>query len=111
MGPGAGKGTHHVLENVAQLIHTVRVVAPNLMHRFQKPLPFMTLLHGILLQSGREGGMDGFLRQPIEVLNDKVPDAIIEFLSVLTHYQLVSKSIALLERELVCVVVLNFTDV
>ena len=81
------------------------------MHRFQEPLPFLALLHRVLLQSGREGWKDSFLRQPIEVLDYKVPDAIVEHLAVLTHYQLVAKPVTFLKGELVCIVVLNFTDV
>ena len=81
------------------------------MHRLQEPLPFATLLHRVLFQSGREGRKDGFLRKAIEVLDDKIPDAIVEHLSVLAHYQLVAKPVTFFEGELVCIVVLNFTDV
>jgi hypothetical protein len=81
------------------------------MHCFQEPLPFLALLHRVLLQSGREGREDSFLRKPIEVLDDKVPDAIIEHLAVLTHYQLVAKPVTFLKGEFVCIVVLDFTDV
>lgn len=96
---------------MAQLIHTVRVVAPDFIHCFQKPLPFLALLHRVLLQSGRKGWEDGFLRKAIEVLDDKVPDAIVEHLAVLTHYQLVAKPVTFFEGKLVRIVVLNFTDV
>ena len=81
------------------------------MHCFQEPLPFLALLHRVLLQSGRESWKDGFLRKAIEILDDKVPDAIVEHLAVLTHYQLVAKPVTLFEGELVCIVMLYFTDV
>jgi hypothetical protein len=96
---------------VAQLIHTVRVVAPDFIHCFQEPLPFLALLHRVLLQSGREGWEDGFLRKAIKVLNDEVPHAVVEHLPVLTHYQLVAKPVTFFEGEPVCIVMLNFTDV
>jgi hypothetical protein len=64
-----------------------------------------------LLESGREGRKNNLLGKAIEVLHDKIADAIVEQLALLTHYQLVAKSIALFEGELVCVVMLNFTDV
>jgi hypothetical protein len=108
---GNDSEAHHILENVAQLLHAICMVTPNFMHRFQEPLSFLTLLHGVLLQSGREGREDGFLRKAIEVFDDKVPDAIVEHLAVFAHYQLVAKPITLFEGEFVCVVVLNFTDV
>jgi hypothetical protein len=81
------------------------------MHCFQEPLPFLALLHRVLLQSRREGREDGFLRKAIEVLDNKVPDAIVEHLAVLTHYQLVAKPVTFFEGKLVCIVMLNFTDV
>ena len=81
------------------------------MHCFQEPLPFATLLHRVLLQSGREGRKDGFLRKAIEVLDNKVPNTIVEHLAVLAHYQLVAKPVTFFEGELVCIVVLNFTDI
>jgi hypothetical protein len=81
------------------------------MHCFQKPLPFLALLHRVLLQSGREGREDGFLRKAIEVLDDEVPDAIVEHLAVLAHNQLVAKPVTFLEGELVCIVMLDFTNV
>ena len=56
------------------------------MHRFQEPLPLLTLLHGVLLQSGREGWEDGFFGKAIEILDDKVLDAIVEYRAVLAHY-------------------------
>ena len=71
----------------------------------------MALLHRILLQSGREGWENGFLRKAIEVLDDKVPDAIVEHLAVLTDYQLVAKPVTFFEGELVCIVVLDFSNV
>jgi len=96
---------------MTQLVHRIRVVTPNFMHRFQEPLPFVTLLHGVLLQSGREGREDSFLRKTIEVLDDKVLDAIIEHCTVLAHHQLVAKPVTFFEGELVRILVLNFTDI
>jgi hypothetical protein len=81
------------------------------MHCLQEPLPFVTLLHRVLLQTGWESREDGFLRKSIEILDDKVPDAIVEHLAVLTHYQLVAKPVTFFKGELVCVVVLNLTDI
>ena len=107
----SGSGTHHVLENVAQLIHTIRMVTPDFMHRLQEPLPFLALLHGVLFQSGRKGWEDCLLRKAIKVLDDEVPDAIVEHLAVLTHYQLVTKPVTFLEGKLVRIVMLDFTDV
>jgi len=103
--------THHILKNMTQLVHRIRVVTPNFMHRFQEPLPFVTLLHGVLLQSGREGREDSFLRKTIEILDDKVLDAIIEHCAVLAHYQLVAKPVTFFKRKLVSILVLNFTDI
>jgi len=71
----------------------------------------LALLHGVLFQSGREGWEDCLLRKAIEVLDDKVPDAIVEHLAVLAHYQLVAKPVTFLEGQLVRIVMLNFTDV
>ena len=87
------------------------MVTPDFMHRLQEPFTFLALLHGVLFQSGREGRENCLLRKAIEVLDDKVPDAIVEHLTVLTHYQLVAKPVTLFEGELVCIVMLNFTDV
>jgi hypothetical protein len=87
------------------------MVTPDFMHRLQEPLPFLALLHGVLFQSGREGWEDGLLRKAIKVFDDEVPDAIVEHLAVLTHYQLVAKPVTFFEGELVCIVMLNFTDV
>ena len=96
---------------MTQLVHRIRVVTPNFMHRFQEPLSFVTLLHGVLLQSGREGREYIFLREAIEVLYDKVLDAVIEQCSVLAHYQLVGKPVTFFKGELVSILVLNFTDI
>ena len=71
----------------------------------------MVLSHRFLLQPGRDGRKDGLLRKPIEVLDDKVSDAIVEHLAVITHYQLVAKPVTFIEGELVRIVVLNLTDV
>ena len=96
---------------MTQLVHRIRVVTPNFMHRFQEPLPFVTLLHGVLLQSGREGREDSFLRKAIEVLDDKVLDAIVEHWAVLAHHHLVAKPVTFFKGELVSILVLNFTDI
>ncbi len=87
------------------------MVGPNFMHCFQEPLSFVTLLHGVLLQSGWEGWKNGFFRKTIKVLDDKVADTIVEHFSVLAHYQLVAKPVTLFKGELVCIVVQNFTDI
>lgn len=87
------------------------MVTPDFVYRFQEPLPFLAFLHGILFQSGREGWEDGLLRKAIKVLDDEVPDAIVEHLTVFTHYQLIAKTVTFLEGELVCIVMLNFTNV
>jgi hypothetical protein len=87
------------------------MVTPDFMHRFQEPLAFLALLHGVLFQSGREGWEDCLLRKAIKVLDDEVPDAIIEHLAVLTHYQLVAKPVTFFEGELVRIMMLNFADV
>jgi len=64
-----------------------------------------------LFQSGSKRREDYLLRKAIEILDDKFPDAIVEHLAVFTHYQLVAKPVAFFERNLVVIVVLNFTDV
>lgn len=78
---------------MAQLVHTIRMVTPNFMHRFQEPLPFVTLLHRVLLQTGWESRKNSFLGKSIEILDDKIPDAIVEHLAMLSHYQLVAKPV------------------
>ena len=87
------------------------MLTPDFMHSFQEPLPFLALLHGVLFQPGRKGREDGLLRKAIKVLDDEVPDAIVEHLAVLAHHQLVAKPVTFFEGELVRIVVLNFTDV
>jgi hypothetical protein len=87
------------------------MVTPDFMHRSQEPLPFLALLHGVLFKSGREGWQDCLLCKAIKVLDDEVPDAIVEHVAVLAHYQLVAKPVTFFEGELVCIVMLNFTDV
>jgi hypothetical protein len=87
------------------------MIDPYFIHGFQKPIPFLTLLHGVLLKSGREGRQDNFLRKAIEVLDDQIADAIVEHPALLTHYQLIAEPVAFFEGELVCVVVLDFPDV
>jgi len=87
------------------------MITPDFMHRFQEPLPFSALLHGVLFQSGREGWEDGLLRKATKVLDDEVPDAIVEHLTVFTHYQLVAKPVTFLAGELMRIVMLNFTNV
>jgi len=64
-----------------------------------------------LLQSGREHRENCLLRKAIEVLNDKVPDAIVEYLAVFVHYQLVAKPVTFFEGEFVCIMMLNFTNI
>jgi hypothetical protein len=96
---------------MAQLVHTIRMVTPNFMHRFQEPLPFMTLLHRVLLQSGWKSRKNSFLSKSIEILDDKVPDAIVEHLAMLGYHQLVAKPVTFFKGQLVCVVVLNLTDI
>jgi hypothetical protein len=86
------------------------MVGPNFMHCFQEPLSFVTLLYGVLLQSGWEGWENGFLRNAIEVLNDKVADAIVEHFSVFAHYQLVAKPVTFFKGNLVSTVAQDFTD-
>jgi hypothetical protein len=86
------------------------MVGPNFMHRFQEPLSFVTLLHGVLLQSGWEGWEDGFLRNAIEVLNDKVADAIVQHFSVLAYYQLVAKPVTVFKGGHGSIAVQDFTD-
>jgi len=64
-----------------------------------------------LFQSGRERRKDCLFRKAIKVLDDKVPDAIVEHLAVFTHYQLVAKPVTFFEGKLMGIVVLNFTNV
>jgi hypothetical protein len=52
-----------------------------------------------------------FLGEAVEVLYDKVFDAVIEQRSVLAHYQLVAKPVTFFKGELVSILVLNFTDI
>jgi hypothetical protein len=87
------------------------MVTPDSMHCSQKPFPFLALLHGILFQSGRKRRKYCLLSKAIKVLNDEAPDTIVEHLAVFAHYQLVAKPVTFFEGELVCIVVLNFTDV
>jgi hypothetical protein len=87
------------------------MIDPYFMHGFQQPLPFLTLLHRVLLKSGREGGQDNFLRKAIEVLDDQIADAIVEHPALLTHYQLITEPVTFFKGELVCVVMLDFPNV
>ena len=80
------------------------------MHCFQEPLPFVALLHQVLLQPGRERRKDRNLRKAIEVLSDNVPDASVEHLAALTHYQLVAKRVSYFEGVLLSIIMLNITD-
>ena len=69
------------------------MITPNFMHRFQEPLSFVALLHRVLLQTRWESRENSFLRKSVEVLDNKVPDAIVEHMAMLTHYQLVAKPV------------------
>ncbi len=65
--------THHILQND----HTVCMVTPDNVHCFQEPLLLSALLHRALPQSGREHWEGGLLHKAIEVLDDKIPGAIL----------------------------------
>jgi hypothetical protein len=86
------------------------MVAPDVMHRFQEPPPFLALLHQVLFRSGREGWEDCLLRKAIKVLDDEVPDAVVEHLALFVLDQLVAKPVTFFEGELVRIVILNFTN-
>jgi len=71
----------------------------------------LALLHWVLLQSGRKRREDCLLRKAIEIFDDKVPEAIVEHLAMLVHYQLVANLVAFVEGEFVCILMLDFTNV